>query len=400
MQRDRFRIAVLIGTRPEAIKMAPVVKALHDTCGYEAQVLLSGQQMEMSMTALQAFGLKSGQVLMRRLKDFSLSGQALSYLDALRTYLNEHPTDLMLVHGDTTTGFIGALAAFYQQVPVGHVEAGLRSYDLRNPFPEEAHRRLIDPLCCLHFAPTVRARGNLIKENTDPRTIVVTGNTVVDAVQELVAYDPALKRDRRLTAIDRPGRRVVLLTAHRRENWGASMEEICCAVRTLADRYHDVLFVVPVHPNPNVSVTVHTVLGDHPRVLLIPPLDYMDLIAVMRKAYLILTDSGGIQEEAPCVGAPVLILRAVTERPEIVEGGGGLLVGTRREDIVAHTSSLLDNPALREKMLSGRNPFGDGKAAGRIVRAIDNWRYEQPLNRENDDFHFDRSPNCVLRPAP
>ncbi len=388
MNKDRFNITVLIGTRPEAIKMAPVVRALDDTGEYEIRILLSGQQMEMSITALRAFNLNPKQVFMSHLKDFSLSGQASDYLDALHRYFKERPADLMLVHGDTAIGFIGALAALYQRVPVGHVEAGLRSNDLKNPFPEEAHRRLIDPLCDLHFAPTERARQNLIKENTDENTIVVTGNTVVDAVHQLAERPPALNQHRLLTEMAVAGQRVILVTAHRRENWGASLEEICQAVRKLADNYHDVIFVIPVHPNPNVSETVHSVLNDHPRVLLIPPLDDLELLAVMRQCYLILTDSEGIQEEAPCVGTPVLILREAAERPELVEGGGGHVVGTRRDDILAHTSNLLDNPASHEKMQTCRNPFGDGNASARIERAIDNWRFGRPLNHDNADFYW------------
>lgn len=392
MQNKHCKVTVLIGTRPEAIKMAPVVKALQNAFGYDPRVLLSGQQMDMARSALEAFGLKCENMLMHQLNDFSLASQASGYLDALSIYLKEQPTDLMLVHGDTTTGFIGALAAFYQQIPVGHVEAGLRSFDLQNPFPEEAHRRLIDPLCALLFAPTSRARRNLIKENADPRRIVVTGNTVVDAVHALSNVRPGTELKKQLTEFSAPETRTILLTAHRRENWGAAMNEICRAVLVLVDRYPDLRFIVPVHPNPNVSMTVRTILGDHAQVLLVPPLDYMDLITVMRDAYLILTDSGGIQEEAPCVGTPVLILRGVTERPEVVEGGCGRLIGTHRENIVAQTASLLEFPALRNSMLARKNPFGDGNAAARIVRAIDNWRHDRPLNQGNDDFFFEMAP--------
>lgn len=387
MKQDRSKIAILIGTRPEAIKMAPVVNALRESHHFSPQVLLSGQQMDLSRSALKAFGVESKDVLVRHLNDYSLSGQASGYLNTLNTYLKAQPVELMLVHGDTTTGFIGALAAFYLQIPVGHVEAGLRSNDLENPFPEEAHRRLIDPLCRLLFAPTQRAKHNLINENVNPDHIIVTGNTVVDAVHALAT--PTKDLQRHLADFILPGCRLILLTAHRRENWGAPMKEICGATRTLADRHPDLRFIVPVHPNPNVSSTVHTILGDHPQVLLVPPLDYMDLIAVMRRSYLILTDSGGIQEEAPCVGTPVLILRKVTERPEVVEGGCGCLIGTRRDDIIAQTSTFLENPANRERMIPETNPFGDGKAALRILRAIDNWWHHRPLNMENKDFTFD-----------
>ena len=387
MKQDQSKIAILIGTRPEAIKMAPVVKALRDSHHFSPQVLLSGQQMDLSQSALKAFGLESKDVLVRHLNDYSLSGQASGYLNALNAYLKAQPVELMLVHGDTTTGFIGALAAFYLQIPVGHVEAGLRSNDLENPFPEEAHRRLIDPLCRLLFAPTQRAKHNLINENVNPDQIIVTGNTVVDAVHALAT--PTKDLQRHLADFIPPGCRLILLTAHRRENWGAPMKEICSATRTLADRYPDLRLIVPVHPNPNVSSTVHAILGDHPQVLLVPPLDYMDLIAIMRRSYLILTDSGGIQEEAPCVGTPVLILRKVTERPEVVEGGCGRLIGTRQDDIIAHTSTILEDPVSRERMIPEQNPFGDGKAALRILRAIDNWLHHRPLNMKNSDFTFD-----------
>jgi UDP-N-acetylglucosamine 2-epimerase (non-hydrolysing) len=384
MKQDRLKVAILIGTRPEAIKMAPVVRALRNSCNYCPQILLSGQQVDLSRSALKAFGLEPEDVLVRHLSDYSLSSQASGYLEALSAYLKGQPADLMLVHGDTTTGFIGALAAFYLQIPVGHVEAGLRSNDLQNPFPEEAHRRLIDPLCSLLFAPTPFAKQNLINENVNPDRIIVTGNTVVDAVYAL--QQPAIHLQPYLSEFSDADHRLILLTAHRRENWGAPMHEICNAARILADRYADVRMIVPVHPNPNVASTVHAVLGDHPQVHLVPPLDYMDLIAVMRRAYLILTDSGGIQEEAPCVGTPVLILRTVTERPEVIEGGCGRLIGTQRDEIVAHTSALLENPGLRQRMIPEQNPFGDGQAALRIVRAIDNWRHHRPLTKNNKDF--------------
>jgi UDP-N-acetylglucosamine 2-epimerase (non-hydrolysing) len=386
MKYKRFRISLLIGTRPEAIKMAPVVRVLAEAGGYDIQTILSGQQVEMSRAALNSFGLRPNHVLMREGSDFSLCSQAAGYLELLHAHMIQHPADLMLVHGDTTTGFIGALAAFYQRIPLGHVEAGLRSHDLQNPFPEEGNRRLIDPLCRLHFAPTPRAYRNLIEENTDPRKIIVTGNTVVDAVRALAESAPASETRCRLEAVARTGQRMVLVTAHRRENWGEPLRQICSAVRALADRHEDVVFIVPVHPNPNVGKTVHSILADHGRIHLTPPLDYADLIAVMRRACLILTDSGGIQEEAPCLGTCVLVLRKTTERPEVVESGCGWLVGTHGEDILAHASRLLQNSATREKFPAERNPFGDGQAAVRIMRAIDNWRRERPLNYENADF--------------
>jgi UDP-N-acetylglucosamine 2-epimerase (non-hydrolysing) len=382
-----FHVTTLIGTRPEAIKMAPVIIALKDHPDYHVNILLSGQHEAMAVDALKPFDLYPDRLIARHLTDFSLASQASCYLTDLTKCLQEQATDLILVHGDTTTGFIGALAAFYLNIPAGHVEAGLRSHDMKNPFPEEGNRRLIDPLCQLLFAPTQLARANLLQERIDPEAIVVTGNTVVDSVKSLASHLPAFSDYPQFQDADLDNKRIVLVTTHRRENWGAPMASICRAVRILVERYDDLAVILPVHPNPQVQDVVRPILSGHPRIILTEPLDYEPLIAVLRDAYLALTDSGGIQEEAPSVETPVLVLREVTERPEAIEAGSSRLVGTDTARIVAATSVLLDDPASYQAMIAAGNPFGDGKAGDRIVQAIDNWQAGKPLLPDVDAFH-------------
>lgn len=374
-----FHVTTLIGTRPEAIKMAPVITALKEHPDYHVSILLSGQHEAMAVEALKPFDLYPDRLIARHLTDFSLASQASCYLTDLTKCFQAQPTDLILVHGDTTTGFIGALAAFYLHTPAGHVEAGLRSRNMKSPFPEEANRRLIDPLCQLLFAPTQLARANLLQEAIDPKAIAVTGNTVVDSVQSLASRLPALSDYPQFQDAHLDNRRIVLVTTHRRENWGAPMASICRAVQVLVDRYHDLAVLLPVHPNPQVQEVVRPMLSGHPRIMLTEPLDYETLIAVLRDAYLTLTDSGGIQEEAPSVKTPVLVLREVTERPEAIEAGSARLVGTDTERIVAAAADLLDHPASYQAMIAAGNPFGDGKAGDRIVQAIENWRAGKPL---------------------
>jgi UDP-N-acetylglucosamine 2-epimerase (non-hydrolysing) len=378
MMNAPFHVTTLIGTRPEAIKMAPVILALKDHPDYHVNILLSGQHEAMAVDALKPFDLYPDRLIARHLTDFSLASQASCYLTDLTKALQEEPTDLILVHGDTTTGFIGALAAFYLKIPAGHVEAGLRSHHMQNPFPEEANRRLIDPLCQLLFAPTQLARANLLREGIDSKTILVTGNTVVDSIKSLATRLPALSDYPMFEDADLENKRIVLVTTHRRENWGAPMASICRALQSLVDRYDDLVVILPVHPNPQVQNVVRPLLSGHPRMILTEPLDYEPLIAALRDAYLTLTDSGGIQEEAPSVATPVLVLREVTERPEAVEAGLARLVGTDTERIVSAASELLDDPTAYQAMIAADNPFGDGKAGDRIVQAIENWRAGQP----------------------
>jgi UDP-N-acetylglucosamine 2-epimerase (non-hydrolysing) len=377
-----YKVTFLIGTRPEAIKMAPVILSLKQAPEYAIEILLSGQHISMCTDALQSFDLIPDSLLAQKISDYSLSGQMSQFLKLIADHLSAQSTDLLLVHGDTTTGFTGALAAFYSKIPVGHVEAGLRSHDITNPFPEEANRRLADPICNLLFAPTEGAGNNLLEEKIDSRKIKVTGNTVVDAVQHLAECLPPLKSISRFQSICSKGYRILLVTAHRRENWGKTMANICYALLDIVNLFPDIAIIFPVHPNPNVQKVVRPILSDHCRIIIEPPLHYETLITVLREAHIVLTDSGGIQEEAPSVGTPVLVLRDVTERPEAINAGTARLIGTARENIVAETSKLLTDSYSYRKMISSGNPFGDGKAAQRIHRCIDQWRLGLPLPDE------------------
>ncbi len=364
-------IAIVIGTRPEAVKLAPVVLRLGATPGVRTHICVTGQHREMLDGVLDVFGIRpdADLNLMRPGQTLgALTARAIEHLDA--HFATIRP-DLVLVQGDTTTSFCAALAAFYQRIPVGHVEAGLRTGDLSAPWPEEANRSLTARLAALHFAPTERARTNLIREGVRPGSIVVTGNTGIDALFLTLQRIGELPRDDLWQA---PGTRFVLITAHRRENFGDRFVELCEAIADLAGRFPDVHFVYPVHPNPNVRDPVHRILGaeDDPRlagrnVHRIAPLPYPRFVGLMAACTMILTDSGGVQEEAPSLGKPVLVLRDTTERPEAVEAGTVRLVGTDRARIVAETTALLTDPDAYNRMTRRHNPYGDGKAAERIV---------------------------------
>lgn len=364
---------VVFGTRPEAIKMAPVVAALRATAGIETLVTVTAQHRQMLDQVLDLFGIAPDIDL-----DLMTPGQQLPdlfarILQGMSVVLARARPDLVLVHGDTSTTLAAALAAFYARVPVGHVEAGLRTGNLAAPWPEEANRRLTAPLASLHFAPTQAARDNLLREGIDPAQIHVTGNTVVDAllsVAQRIASDRVLTDAlaARFRFLD-PDRRLVLVTGHRRENFGAGFEQICLALRDLAGR-DDIQIVYPVHLNPNVQDPVQRLLSGVDGIHLIEPLDYLPFVYLMTRSYLILTDSGGIQEEAPSLGKPVLVLREITERPEAVEAGTVQLVGTDRVAIVTAASTLLDNADEYTRMSRAHNPYGDGKAAQRICAAV------------------------------
>ena len=347
--------------------MAPVVIALRRNPRYRTVLVSTSQHGAMLGQALGAFGIAPDIDLELRRVDSSLEGFLASALVPLGQVMKDLRPTLTLVQGDTMTVLAAAQASFFQRVPVGHIEAGLRSFDMEQPFPEEANRRLTSVLAGYHFAPTAGARDNLIREGTDPERIWVTGNTGVDAMGHLKFTTPV---DPRVAAIDFDGSRVILLTAHRRENHGKPLADICNAVRDIVREFPDVKVVVPVHANPAVKVVMHTMLGDLDRVHLLPPLDYGDLVYVLRRCTLVLTDSGGIQEDAPSCDAPVLILREVTERPEVVECGAGLLVGTERKSIVAAVTTLLTDDDALAAMANARNPFGDGHASDRIVHII------------------------------
>jgi len=355
-------VAFVLGTRPEAVKLWPVLEELRRAGKVEIKVVFTGQHRELARPFLQIFGIRPDFDL-----DVMVEGQTLAQLtERLMTRLDgllkELRPDLVVVQGDTTTVLCGALSAFYRRIPVAHVEAGLRSGDIYNPFPEEVNRRLTDHISTLHFAPTPRARKNLLEEGINPSTIFVTGNTVVDAIERIKAALPPPPPSE--------GRRKLLLTAHRRENWGEPMRRIFSAVRRIAEEFADVEVVCPLHPNPVVRGVAEEVLGGAPRVRLLEPLPYDAFLLELASSYLVLTDSGGVQEEAPSFGKPVLVLREKTERPELMEVGGGVLVGTDPERIYEEAVRLLSDEGLYRRMASSPNPFGDGRAAPRICSLI------------------------------
>ena len=365
-------IAVVVGTRPEAVKLAPVVHAIAASDWARPVLIASGQHRGLLAEALGSFDLEPDLNLNLMRPGQSLEALTARAIEGLADAFREMRPDLVLVQGDTTTAFAGALAAFYRKIPVGHVEAGLRTGDLHAPWPEEANRRLIAPLASLHFAPTARAAANLRGEGIDPSSIFETGNTAVDALRIVRARARAAPNwSLPEPQADGP---IILVTAHRRENFGAPLRAISEAVADLANRFPAARFVVPIHPNPEASRTIRKILAnrDDPRlsagnVALIEPLDYEGFVALMAASTLILTDSGGIQEEAPGLGVPVLVLRETTERPEAVEAGWARLVGHDRPRIRSVASRLIADPQARAAMTASANPFGDGHAAERIV---------------------------------
>lgn len=357
------RILFVVGTRPEAVKLAPVVHAFRDAPWATTRVLATAQHREMLDQIHAFFGIRPDRDL-----DVMRPGQGLADLTArmiglLDPVLADERPDLVLAQGDTTTVMVTALGCFYRGIAFGHVEAGLRTGDLRNPFPEELNRVLTGRMAALHFAPTDGARQNLLHEGVPGDAIEVTGNTVIDALLWAAA-----RVDTKAFAPP-PGKRLVLVTAHRRENFGAPFESICRALRDIADR-GDVQLLYPVHPNPNVRDVATAVLGGHRAIRLVDPLDYPAMVAAMRACTLILTDSGGVQEEAPSLGKPVLVLRTTTERPEGIRVGASKLVGTDRERIVAETNRLLDDAEAYAAMARVSNPYGDGRAAQRLVARV------------------------------
>lgn len=375
------KISIVIGTRPEGIKLAPVVLELQKCPHFQVEVCVTGQHRTMLDQVLEVFGIvpdvdlklmQPGQTLP------SLTSRALEKLDQ---YLEKSKPDLLLVQGDTTTVFCGALAAFYRRIPVGHVEAGLRTGDLYSPWPEEGNRKLAGALANLHFAPTETSRQNLLKENVAPSTVFVTGNTVIDALlfaRKLIEQNPP-----RITGLPeylQPGvassRKMVLITGHRRENFGEGMESICRAISQLATQFPDTDFVYPVHLNPRVRKPVFEILSpvtevqdslkEGQNIFLIEPASYLEFVALMNRSYLILTDSGGVQEEGPSLGKPVLVMRDCTERPEAVEAGTAVLLGTQEKRLIDGVAELLTSRDSYDRMCSSRNPYGDGNSSKKI----------------------------------
>lgn len=364
-----MKILSVFGTRPEAVKMAPVVQQLAQTPAIDSRVCVTAQHRHMLDQVLNLFGIQPDYDLDLMRDNQSLAEMSAAIFTHLDPVFADFAPDWVLVQGDTTTVAITALLAYYRRIKVGHVEAGLRTHDKWQPFPEEINRRVAGVVADLHFAPTGQARENLLREGIPVEAIAVTGNPVIDALQ-FVAEQPEPKEVTALLGKLLIGDRdLVLVTAHRRENFGRPLENICHALHELASR-GDVEIVYPVHLNPNVQEPVKRILGDVPHVTLLPPLDYLPLVHLQKRARIILTDSGGIQEEAPAFGVPVLVLREVTERPEGVAAGTLKLVGTETGQIVREARRLLDDPSAHREMAKAVNPFGDGHAAERIVKTI------------------------------
>ncbi|MEG1321515.1 MAG: UDP-N-acetylglucosamine 2-epimerase (non-hydrolyzing) [Ruthenibacterium sp.] len=366
-----MKVLSIFGTRPDAIKMCPLVKELAANPQIESVVCLTGQHREMLQQVIDIFHTHVDYNL-----DIMQAGQTLTTITAnillgLGDILDAVKPELVLVHGDTSTCFVAALASFYKQIPVGHVEAGLRTFDAYSPFPEEMNRCLTGRIAALHFAPTASNVRNLKAEGI-VKNVFVTGNTVIDAFRTTVRENYVYK-DKTLAGIDFNGKRIILMTAHRRENIGQPLENICNAVKALEERFADIEVVYPVHLNPQVQNTAHKILGQCKRVHLITPLDVEDMHNLMSRSFLVMTDSGGLQEEAPACGVPVLVLRTETERPEAVEAGTVQIVGVDKQDIIDAASSLLCERAAYEAMAHAVNPYGDGHASERIVQEILAW---------------------------
>lgn len=354
--------------------MAPLIKRLESRETFEVITCVTGQHRSMLDQVLGLFEIKPKYDLNLMKPHQCLSDLTGAVLHGMQGILQSVKPDLVLVHGDTTTTMAASLAAFYQKIPIGHVEAGLRTGDIYSPWPEEANRKLAGALAKLHFAPTESARQNLLRENVKPGGVYVTGNTVIDALNDVtkrIAGDPRMEAA--LTAempFLRSGKKVIMVTAHRRENFGKPMENIFAALRALADR-DDCLIVYPLHLNPNVSEPANRLLADHPNIKLLPPLDYLPFVFLLSKSYIVVTDSGGVQEEAPSLGKPVLVLRSVTERPEAVSAGTVKLVGTDSETIIAESKKLFESNEEYLKMSHAHNPYGDGKACERIIEVLE-----------------------------
>lgn len=367
MSNHPIRIAIALGTRPEAIKLAPVIQQFRNHSSFETRVILTGQHREMVEQVMQLFELNADEDLEIMQPKQTLTDILSRSLQGLEKIFQKLQPELVLVQGDTSTAFAAALAAFYQKIPVGHVEAGLRTNDLFNPYPEEANRRLISQVTQLHFAPTLQAVENL-KRSLVIGEIHQTGNTVIDALLKVAKTQPECH----IPNLDWGKYRVILSTVHRRENWGKPLKEIAKAFLEILNRFPDTALLLPLHKNPTVREPLQQILNNHSRVFLTEPFDYAKLVGAINNCYLVLTDSGGLQEEAPSLGKPVLVLRETTERPEAIDGGTGKLVGINSTKIVAVASELLANSESYKKMANAINPFGDGRASERILKIVEN----------------------------
>lgn len=363
-----IRACIILGTRPEAIKLAPVIRQFRQSEAVETHVVLTGQHREMVAQVMDLFQLTADRDLAIMKHGQTLTDITYRTLQGLEELFKDLTPDIVIVQGDTTTAFAAALAAFYQQIPVGHVEAGLRTDDLFNPFPEEANRRLISQIAQLHFAPTTTAVEHL-KQSSVVGAIHHTGNTVIDALLSVAAQEP----DCPIPNLEWGKYRTILATVHRRENWGEPLAAIAQSFLTLLDRFPDTALLLPLHRNPTVREPLSATLGDHPRAFLTEPLDYGELVGAIQRCHLLLTDSGGLQEEAPSLGKPVLVLRDTTERPEAITAGTAKLVGTRTGAIIEAASTLLTDEADYAAMANAVNPFGDGHASDRILSIVSDY---------------------------
>ncbi|MBI3772788.1 MAG: UDP-N-acetylglucosamine 2-epimerase (non-hydrolyzing) [Gammaproteobacteria bacterium] len=368
------QILLVFGTRPETIKLASLIRTLNKRPNFDVKICVTGQHREMLDHALALFGITPDYDLDLMRIDQDLTSITTGVLNGLNKVLDQISPDIMLVHGDTTTAMAASLAAFYRQIPIAHVEAGLRTWNIKSPWPEEANRRIVSTLATLHFAPTKQAWQNLVQEGIRHDRIIITGNTVIDTLLMMtqeIGLDKSLQIQllAQFSFLD-PDKRLILVTGHRRENFGDKFKSFCNALRMLSERHPEIQIVYPVHLNPQVKRPVHANLENLPNVYLLDPLDYRPFIYLMSRAYLIITDSGGIQEEAPSLGKPVLVVRDATERPEAIEAGTAKLVGTERDFIVAAVEELLNDPSEYSRMARAHNPFGDGKASVRIVDVL------------------------------
>ncbi len=360
-----MKIAVVLGTRPEAIKLAPIIRSLRARPQWESLVILTGQHQEMVAQVMDLFMIQPDRNLNIMQPKQTLTQITCNSLRGLEEVLPAFGPQILLVQGDTTTAFASALAAFYHQIPIGHVEAGLRTDNLFSPYPEEANRRLISQLAQFHFAPTTQAVENLHRSGVTGE-VHLTGNTVIDALLYVADLDLSPPHPEFFQQY-----RVILGTVHRRENWGAPLEQIARAFLEILDRYPDVALLLPLHLNPLVRQPLQLLLGEHPRIKLCEPLDYSSLVSALKHCYLVMTDSGGLQEEAPSLGKPLLVLRDTTERPEVIAAGTAKLVGTDYQTIVNQASQLLEDQALYQRMSKIANPFGDGHATDRILQILE-----------------------------
>ncbi|MBD2022660.1 UDP-N-acetylglucosamine 2-epimerase (non-hydrolyzing) [Leptolyngbya sp. FACHB-36] len=358
-------ISIILGTRPEAIKLAPVIQKFKGSSQFDTRVILTGQHREMVDQVMQLFDLQADQDLAIMQPKQTLTDITCGSLHGLETLFQQLRPSMVLVQGDTTTAFAATLAAFYQKIPVGHVEAGLRTDDLYNPYPEEANRRLISQLTRLHFAPTTLSVEHLQRSGV-LGDIHQTGNTVIDALLAVASRQPTCD----IPDLDWNGYRTILATVHRRENWGAPLNDIAQGFLKILDKFPDTALLLPLHRNPTVREPLQAALADHPRIFLTEPLDYTDLVGAIQRCHLLLTDSGGLQEEAPSLGKPVLVLRETTERPEAIAAGTAKLVGTNPDAILEAAAELLSNPNAYQAMAAASNPFGDGHAADRILQIV------------------------------